>query len=83
VNNIADFRDTVFEAIQGGMVACRILDGVVRNYYFGNPGMTAAWASASHVERAPKKKDKGTGSGSGGSGSGSGGSGSGDGNPPA
>lgn len=34
----------------------RLLDGIVRNRYFGNPGMLAAWASASHAESAPKKK---------------------------
>lgn len=64
------------ESIRRGMVARRILDGVVRNVFASDVGKLAAWASASHVERAPKKKDKGTGSGSGGSGSG-------DGNPPA
>ena len=34
----------------------RLIDGIVRSFYFGNPGMLAAWASASHVERAPKHK---------------------------
>ena len=59
------------ESIRRGMVARRILDGVVRNVFASDVGKLAAWASASHVERAPKKK--------GGSDSG----GSGDGNPPA
>ncbi len=43
-----------------GMVARRILDGIVRNVYKHNTGKTAAWSSASHVEKAPKKKDSPT-----------------------
>lgn len=38
-------------------VAVRILDGIVKNKYANNPGKLAAWISASHVEKAPKKKD--------------------------
>jgi hypothetical protein len=38
-------------------VAARILDGIVQNKYANNPGKLAAWLSASHVEKAPKKKD--------------------------
>ncbi len=38
------------------MVAKRILDGVVQNKYNNDPGKLAAWISASHVEKAPKKK---------------------------
>ena len=34
----------------------RLLDGIVRSKYYGNPGKLAAWASASHAESAPKKK---------------------------
>jgi hypothetical protein len=30
--------------------------GIVRNVYANNPGKLAAWLSASHVERSPKKK---------------------------
>ena len=30
--------------------------GIVRNKYANNPGKYAAWLSASHVEKAPKKK---------------------------
>lgn len=45
------------EAIRRGMVARRILDGIVRNVYKHNTGKTAAWTSASHVEKPPKKKE--------------------------
>jgi hypothetical protein len=38
------------------MIKVRILDGIVRNVYANNPGKLAAWLSASHVEKAPKKK---------------------------
>lgn len=44
------------EAISRGMVARRILDGVVRNVYKSNTGKTAAWTSASHIEKPPKSK---------------------------
>ena len=44
------------ESIQRGMTARRILDGVVRNVFKNNPGKLAAWSSASHVEKSPKKK---------------------------
>lgn len=36
--------------------AVRIIDGIVRNKYYGNPGALAAWYSAAHVEKAPTKK---------------------------
>ena len=42
--------------LREGMIAKRILDGVVQNKYNNNPGKLAAWLSASHVEKAPKKK---------------------------
>lgn len=41
--------------IREGMIAKRILDGVVQNKYAGDPGKLAAWLSASHTEKAPKK----------------------------
>lgn len=42
--------------IREGMVKVRILDGIVRNVYANDPGKLAAWISASHVEKAPKKQ---------------------------
>jgi hypothetical protein len=30
----------------------------MRNTFAGDAGMLAAWKSASHVERAPKKKEQ-------------------------
>lgn len=44
------------EAIRRGMIAKRILDGVVKNIYRNNAGKFAAWTSASHIEKAPKKE---------------------------
>jgi hypothetical protein len=41
-------------AIGRGMIARRILDGVVKNKYRNNVGKLAAWLSASHIERPPK-----------------------------
>ncbi len=38
------------------MIKVRILDGIVRNAYANDPGKLAAWISASHVEKAPKKQ---------------------------
>ena len=43
--------------VRQGMIIVRILDGIVKNKYANNPGKLAAWLSASHVEKAPKKKD--------------------------
>ncbi len=40
--------------IREGMIAKRILDGIVRNRYADDPGKLAAWLSASHVEKAAK-----------------------------
>lgn len=42
------------EAIRRGMVARRILEGVVKNKYRNSVGKLAAWLSASHIERDPK-----------------------------
>jgi len=50
---VAAYAETVDEISQGAR-AVRILDGIVRNKYHGNPGKLAAWTSASHVEKAPK-----------------------------
>lgn len=43
------------ETIRLGMVAVRILDAIVKNKYSNNVGKLAAWLSASHVEKPPKK----------------------------
>jgi len=39
------------------MVIVRILDGIVPDKYANDPGKRAAWLSASHVEKALKKKE--------------------------
>jgi hypothetical protein len=45
----------IAESIRLGVQAVRVLDGIVRNTYASDTGKTAAWASASHVEKDPKK----------------------------
>jgi hypothetical protein len=44
------------EAVRRGMIARRILDGVVKLKYKNNAGRLAAWTSASHIEKAPEKQ---------------------------
>ena len=44
-------------AIQQGLADVRELDAIVRNTYAGNEGELAAWESASHVERAPRRAE--------------------------
>ena len=46
-NNSANIRE--------GMILVRTLEAIVKNKYANNPGKLAAWTSASHVEKAPKK----------------------------
>lgn len=48
----ADTASTIRE----GMIAKRILDGIVQNRYANNPGKLAAWLSANHTEKPPQKK---------------------------
>ncbi len=43
------------EAIRRGMIARRILEGIVQNKYRSNVGKLAAWLSASHIEKVPVK----------------------------
>lgn len=43
-------------AVRENMQNLRILDGVVKNIYRNNVGKLAAWASASHIEKAPKRE---------------------------
>lgn len=44
------------DALERGMQIRRELDPIVRNKYRNNRPKLAAWESASHVERAPRKK---------------------------
>lgn len=41
--------------IRKAMIARRILNGVVKNIYRNDVGKLAAWLSASHIERPPKR----------------------------
>lgn len=44
-------------AAKEGMIARKILNGVVKIKYKNNVGKLAAWESAAHIERQPKKKE--------------------------
>jgi hypothetical protein len=46
------------EAAQMGLKAVRELDPIVRNIYADNEAELAAWESASHVERAPRRAEE-------------------------
>lgn len=46
----------VAAAVRRGMIARRILLGVVKNKYRSNVGKLAAWTSASHIEKAPERR---------------------------
>jgi hypothetical protein len=41
-----------------GMVIKRKMDALVRNFYRNNPAVLSEWETASHVERAPRRKKK-------------------------
>ncbi|PYS49274.1 MAG: hypothetical protein DMF68_10495 [Acidobacteria bacterium] len=49
---------TIDDLIEQGMKIVRQLDPIMRNLFEDNPGKLAAWLSASHVERAPRRKAK-------------------------
>jgi hypothetical protein len=42
--------------IERGMKAVREIDPVVRNKFASDPSILAAWSSATHVERSPRRK---------------------------
>lgn len=41
--------------VRDGLILVRTLEAVVKNKYTNNHGKLACWASASHVEKPPKK----------------------------
>ncbi|MDX6558235.1 MAG: hypothetical protein QOF72_1284 [Blastocatellia bacterium] len=49
-------RAAIDDAIARGTEVLRKLDAIVKNKYANNPSVLAEWLSASHVERAPKRK---------------------------
>jgi hypothetical protein len=55
VDNRVAATASLGESIRRGMIALRICDAVMKNHYAANTGKLAAWLSASHVERDPKK----------------------------
>ena len=46
------------EAARQGFEAVRELDAIVRNIYRDNEAELAAWESASHVDRAPRRAEE-------------------------
>jgi hypothetical protein len=46
---------TIEDLVEQGMVIVRALDTIMRNLFRDDPAMLAAWESASHVERAPRR----------------------------
>ena len=54
------------ETLDKGFTALRRVDPIVRNVFRDDPAKLAAWASARHLERAPKRKRPPSGGGSGG-----------------
>lgn len=49
---------SIGEAAQQGLEAVRELDVIVRNIYRDNEAELAAWESAGHVERAPRRAEE-------------------------
>lgn len=47
---------SVADKISQGMIQTRSVSPIVENIYSTDPGKLAAWRSASHVEKPPKKK---------------------------
>ena len=45
------------QEIERGMNAVRELDAIVQNIFRNDPAALAEWASASHVERPPRRAD--------------------------
>lgn len=54
----AEHAATADEAskVRQGKIKVRVLDGIVKKCCANDPDELAAWISASHVEKAPKKK---------------------------
>jgi len=51
-----DLRDIMSDISRTSKSMEYPFDGIVRNVYASDPGKLAAWLSASHVEKAPKKQ---------------------------
>lgn len=56
INEKVSATTAIGTAVKNGLEGLRRLRAIVKNIYRDNPGRLAAWASASHVERPPKKK---------------------------
>ena len=56
INNQVTASAAFDDELGDAFAAVRRLDAIVRNTYRDNPSKLAAWASARHVERAPRRK---------------------------
>ena len=55
-NRIDPQGDAVVAHARQGVEIVRKLDGIIKNKYANHPGVLAEWISASHVERAPRRR---------------------------
>lgn len=49
-------RAAIDDSVSSGIETVRELDAIVKNKYANDPSTLAEWASASHTERAPRRK---------------------------
>lgn len=56
VGNAVAARVAIEETVDQGMNTKRKLDAIMKNKYANNLAVLAEWASASHIERAPRHK---------------------------
>ena len=56
VGNAVAARVGIETTVEDGVAVLRRLDAIVRNKFANNPVVLAEWATASHVERAPRRR---------------------------
>ncbi len=56
LDNQVEATQAIEEGLEVLVRAVRQVDGIVRNVFFDNPAKIAAWESARHIERAPRRK---------------------------
>jgi len=60
-------RVAIETKVDEGVAVLNKLEAIMRNKYASNPAILAEWTSASHVERAPRRKKEAKDAGGGGS----------------
>jgi hypothetical protein len=56
IDSHVEATEEIGEEIRKGMIAFRTLNGPIKNLYRNDVGKLAAWLSASHIEKAPKRQ---------------------------